>query len=145
MAGIEAELDHWAAATSAWLQESGKITGTAMDKFIHPTDMERVDALANFSPHATSRYTKGEWFKLPMATGRPHVTGPCIDLLCTDEYVLTFTHPLYKDGTFAGVAGLDVTAQTLERATLGLLRDVEPHAVLVNAAGRAFRIISATA
>ena len=88
--------------------------------------MERVDALANFSPHATSRYIKAEWFKLPMATGQPHVTGPYIDLLCTDEYVLTFTHPLYKDGDFAGVVGLDVTAQSLERATLGLLRGIGP-------------------
>ncbi|MHA7270691.1 cache domain-containing protein [Arthrobacter sp. HLT1-20] len=180
IAGIEAALDQWAAATSTWLEASGKITGTAIDKFIRPTvldmmnnptsltagagfvaadgimgvnrsyiawwqgsDMERVDALANFSPHATSRYIKAEWFKLPMATGKPHVTGPYIDLLCTDEYVLTFTHPLYKDGAFAGVVGLDVTAQSLERATLGLLRTIGPNAVLVNSDGRS--IVSAGA
>ena len=106
-------------------------------------DMERVDALANFSPQSTSRYVKAEWFKVPMATGQPHVTGPYIDLLCTDEYVLTFTHPIFRDGEPAGVVGLDVTAQAMERAALGILRQIGPHAVLVNAGGRS--VVSASA
>ncbi|ALE07572.1 hypothetical protein AL755_05120 [Arthrobacter sp. ERGS1:01] len=105
-------------------------------------DLERVDALANFSPQSTSRYVKAEWFRVPMETGRPHVTGPYIDLLCTDEYVLTFTHPVFRAGELAGVVGLDVTAQTLERAGLAALRSIGPHAVLVNAGGRS--IVSAS-
>ena len=104
-------------------------------------DMERVDALANFSPQSMSRYTKAEWFKVPMATGQPHVTGPYIDLLCTDEYVLTFTHPIFRDGALAGVVGMDVTAQSLERAALATLRGIGPRAALVNAGGRS--IVSA--
>lgn len=99
-------------------------------------DMERVDALANFSPQSMSRYVRAEWFKVPMATGQPHVTGPYIDLLCTDEYVLTFTHPIFKDDALAGVVGIDVTAQTLERTALKTLCGIGPHAVLVNADGR---------
>lgn len=106
-------------------------------------DMERVDALANFSPQSTSRYVKAEWFKVAMATGQPHVTGPYIDLLCTDEYVLTFTHPIFRNGAPAGVVGLDVTAQSLERAALGILRSIGPPAVLVNAGGRS--VVSASA
>ncbi|MCU6481986.1 cache domain-containing protein [Arthrobacter sp. A2-55] len=105
-------------------------------------DLERVDALANFSPSSISRYVKTEWFKVPVETGRPHVTGPYIDLLCTDEYVLTFTNPVFSSGTIAGVVGMDVTAQTLERAGLASLRSLGPGAVLVNAGGRA--IVSAS-
>lgn len=105
-------------------------------------DMERVDALANFSPQSTSRYVKAEWFKVPLATGSPHVTGPYIDLLCTDEYVLTFTHPVVKDGVPAGVLGIDVTAQMLERVALKTLRMLGPTAALVNAGGRS--IVSAS-
>ncbi|MFQ4147651.1 cache domain-containing protein [Arthrobacter sp. LAPM80] len=173
IAGLEDKLAGWAESASCWLDSQGKVTGTAVDKFIRPAveaflhepgsllagagfvaaagllgaersyiawwqgeDMERVDALANFSPQSMSRYVKAEWFKVPMATGLPHVTGPYIDLLCTDEYVLTFTHPIVKDGVLAGVVGMDVTAQMLERTALHILREIAPHAVLVNAEGR---------
>jgi hypothetical protein len=177
--GIEELAARWAQDTTAWLGGTGKITGTAVDKFIRPAvaamlhepgsrlagagfvatagllgpersymawwqgeDLERVDALANFSPQSLSRYVKAEWFRVPVATGEPHVTGPYIDLLCTDEYVLTFTHPVFRNGEVAGVVGLDVTAQILERAGLAALRSIGPGAVLVNAGGRS--IISAS-
>jgi hypothetical protein len=184
VAGIERQVADWATATTVWLSNSGsspgnnggngvagsgKLTGTAVDKFIRPSvqrmlqepgskvagagfiatlgllgadrsyiawwqgdDMERVDALANFSPQSLSRYTKAEWFRIPVATGQPHVTGPFIDLLCTDEYVLTFTHPVFKGEQIAGIVGMDVTAQTLERLGLPLLRTLGPRAALVN-------------
>lgn len=171
--GIERQLDDWAAATTAWITASGKLTGTAVDKVIRPAvqsmlqapdsmvvgagfvatpgllgpdrsyiawwqgeDLERVDALANFSPQSLSRYLKSEWFRIPMETGKPHVTGPFIDLLCTDEYVLTFSHPVFDGGTLAGIVGVDVTAQTLERMGLPLLRRIGERAALVNDGGR---------
>ncbi|MGO4382805.1 cache domain-containing protein [Specibacter sp. RAF43] len=178
LAGIEQRIDHWAAATTAWLNVAGgggggKVTGSAIDKFIRPTvkemlhepgsvvagagfvagagllgpdrsyiawwqgeDLERVDALANFSPQSMSRYVKTEWFKVPLETGLPHVTGPYIDLLCTDEYVLTFTNPVRRLGDIVGVVGMDITAQTLERTSLAALRHIGPGAALVNAGGR---------
>ncbi|WP_051388595.1 cache domain-containing protein [Arthrobacter sp. 35W] len=174
VAGIERRLDVWAAATQEWIASSGKLTGTAIDKFIRAAvvqlltdpeghvagagfianaglmepersyiawwqgdDMERVDALANFSPQSLSRYVKAEWFRIPVETGLPHVTGPYIDFLCTDEYVLTFTHPIVQgDGSVAGIVGLDVTAQTFERLGLPLLRTIGPRAALVNTDGR---------
>jgi hypothetical protein len=82
--------------------------------------MERVDALANFSPNAISRYVKAEWFCVPVETSRPHVTGPYVAFLCTDEYVLTFTHSVFRspEPAVAGVIGIDVTIQTLERCGL---------------------------
>lgn len=100
-------------------------------------DMERVDALANFSPQSLSRYTRAEWFRIPVETGQPHVTGPYIDLLCTDEYVLTFTHPVFKEGEIAGIVGVDVTAQTLERLGLPPLQQIGPRAALVNVSASA--------
>lgn len=36
--------------------------------------MERVDALANFSPNAISRYVKAEWFCVPVRQAPRHRT-----------------------------------------------------------------------
>lgn len=102
-------------------------------------EMEHVDALANFSPNSISRYVKSEWFRIPVETGRAHVTGPYVDFLCTDEYVLTFTHPVFcqPDGPVAGIVGMDVTVQRLERGAVPGLRRIGDRATLVNADGRA--------
>ncbi|NUU31581.1 cache domain-containing protein [Arthrobacter sp. C9C5] len=107
------------------------------------TEMEHVDALANFSPNAISRYVRAEWFRIPVETGQPHVTGPYVDFLCTDENVLTFTHPVFcrPDGPVAGIVGMDVTVQRLERGAVPALRRIGDRATLVNQDGRA--IVSA--
>ncbi|MET3952185.1 cache domain-containing protein [Arthrobacter sp. UYEF36] len=83
-------------------------------------ELEHVDALANFSPNSISRYVKSEWFRIPVETGQAHVTGPYVDFLCTDEYVLTFTHPVFcrADGPVVGIVGVDVTVQRLERGAM---------------------------
>ena len=108
-------------------------------------DLEPVDALANFSPNSISRYVKAEWFRIPVETGRAHVTGPYVDFLCTDEYVLTFTHPVFTrpDGPVAGIVGIDVTVQRLERGAMPALRRIGDRATLANADGRA--VVSAAA
>ncbi|WP_230009579.1 cache domain-containing protein, partial [Microbacterium sp. Bi128] len=95
-------------------------------------DLEHVDALANFSPNSISRYVKAEWFRIPVETGRAHVTGPYVDFLCTDEYVLTFTHPVFTrpDGPVAGIVGIDVTVQRLERGAMAALRRLGGRATL---------------
>lgn len=106
-------------------------------------DLEHVDALANFSPNSISRYVKAEWFRIPVETGQAHVTGPYVDFLCTDEYVLTFTHPVFctPGGPVAGIVGIDVTVQRLERGAMPVLRRIGPRATLVYSDGRA--IVSA--
>ncbi|MCB5273663.1 hypothetical protein BJG92_01187 [Arthrobacter sp. SO5] len=108
-------------------------------------DLEPVDALANFSPNSISRYVKAEWFRIPVETGQAHVTGPYVDFLCTDEYVLTFTHPVLTrpEGPVAGIVGIDVTVQRLERGAMPALRRIGGRATLVNAEGRA--VVSAAA
>jgi DNA-binding FadR family transcriptional regulator len=101
-------------------------------------EMERSDAFVNFSPHAQNRYLHAEWFRAPLATGRLKVTGPYVDLLCTDDYIVTFTQPVewqYQPG-IVGVAGMDITLPALERRVLGSLQQIGP-AVLVNSERRA--------
>jgi len=102
-------------------------------------DLEPVDALANFSPNAISRYVKAEWFRIPVETGEAHVTGPYVDFLCTDEYVLTFTHPVFvrHDRPAGGIVGIDVTVQRLERGAMPALRRIGSRATLASADGRA--------
>jgi hypothetical protein len=100
--------------------------------------LERVDALANFSPSSMERYLKAEWFRIPVEAGIPHATGPYIDFLCTDDYVVTFTHPVRREGSaeVAGIVGTDVAVRTLEQNLIRGLRELGPAASLVSAEGR---------
>lgn len=63
-------------------------------------------------------YTRREWFRVPEETGRDHVTGPYVDYVCTDEYVVTCTAPVVVAGRMVGVVGADVLVETLERLLL---------------------------
>lgn len=63
-------------------------------------------------------YTRREWFRVPQETGRAHVTGPYVDYVCTDEYVVTCTAPVLVGGRMVGVVGADVLVETLERLLL---------------------------
>ena len=65
--------------------------------------------------HHVFDYTRHEWFQTPLATGARHVTGPYVDYVCTDEYVLTATVPVLVGGRMAGVAGADTPLETFER------------------------------
>ncbi|MEP9364502.1 cache domain-containing protein [Nocardioides sp. CN2-186] len=65
--------------------------------------------------HHVFDYTRHEWFQTPLATGERHVTGPYVDYVCTDEYVLTATVPVLVDGQMAGVAGADTPLETFEQ------------------------------
>jgi hypothetical protein len=64
--------------------------------------------------HHVFDYTRHEWFQTPLATGRRHVTGPYVDYVCTDEYVLTATAPVLAGGRMVGVVGADTTLETFE-------------------------------
>ena len=71
--------------------------------------------------HHVFDYTRHEWFQTPLATGERHVTGPYVDYVCTDEYVLTATVPVLVDGRMAGVAGADTRLETFEELMRGSL------------------------
>ncbi|MFH7334205.1 cache domain-containing protein [Streptomyces sp. KHY 26] len=85
---------------------------------------------------AYSDYTHWDWFALPRDTGRRAVAGPYVDYLCSDEYSLTLSEPVYLQGEFAGVAAADVYLRHFEAAVLPLLRRLARPAHLVNARGR---------
>lgn len=73
--------------------------------------------------HHVFDYTRHEWFETPRATAARHVTGPYVDYVCTDEYVLTATVPVHVDGSYVGVAGADTRLETFERLMRDPLRD----------------------
>jgi hypothetical protein len=82
-------------------------------------------------------YTLLEWWAVPRRTGRPHITGPYVDYLCTDAYTLTFTVPVQgPDGSMAAVVGSDVYVARAERLLLPSLRAGGRPATVANAAGR---------
>lgn len=72
--------------------------------------------------HHVFDYTRHEWFQTPLTTGEHHVTGPYVDYVCTDEYVLTATVPVLVGGEMAGVAGADTRLETFEELMRGPLR-----------------------
>ena len=73
--------------------------------------------------HHVFDYTRHEWFETPRATGARHVTGPYVDYVCTDEYVLTATVPVIVDDRYVGVAGADTRLETFEQLMREPLRD----------------------
>ncbi|MFJ9393052.1 cache domain-containing protein [Nocardioides sp. NPDC101246] len=84
-------------------------------------------------------YTRQPWYRTPERTGELTLVGPYVDFVCTDEYVMTTTMPVYVDGRMVGVAGADTLVETLETMLLPGLR--EAGATLVNGHGKA--IVSA--
>ncbi len=98
--------------------------------------VDRVDALANLSMTAAHRYLDADWYRGPISTGQLTVTGPYIDLLCTDEFALTYTCPVPWTGASA-IAGIDVTVAALERILFRPLSALGDRAALINAEGRA--------
>ena len=79
-------------------------------------------------------YTRHPWFRTPERTGQSYVTGPYVDFVCTDEYVMTSTAPVLSQGRMVGVVGADTLVETLEGLFLPALRSAD--ATLVNDQGR---------
>lgn len=96
-------------------------------------DKERIPESAALVQ--STDYSRQEWFRTPVRTGRSHVTGPYIDYVCTDEFVLTLTVPVVRAERTLGVMGVDVLAETIERALVDVFR--AEGATLVNHHDRA--------
>lgn len=80
-------------------------------------------------------YSALEWFRVPMATGEPHVAGPYVDYLCSDEYTLTVSLPVWHGKRFLGVVAMDLLVDDVERELLPALREFGDVSV-VNASQR---------
>ncbi|MFI5729034.1 cache domain-containing protein [Kribbella sp. NPDC051587] len=81
-------------------------------------------------------YESLPWYDVPRTTGQRHITGPYVDYLCTEDYTLTFTVPVFAGTTFVGVAGADVRVFTFEKAVLPCLRAIHRTVAVVNDQGR---------
>jgi GntR family transcriptional repressor for pyruvate dehydrogenase complex len=80
-------------------------------------------------------YEKLEWFTRSFESGRRWVTGPYIDYLGVDKYVVTFTAQSSVHGRPVGVAAVDVLLDDFESQLLPILRGHAGPAALVSAHG----------
>ena len=85
---------------------------------------------------ASATTPSSKWWRVPALTGRRHITGPYVDYLCTDEYTLTLTEPVFHGGVSIGVVGADIYAEDLERMLLPELRAAGSSVTLVNSSSR---------
>jgi hypothetical protein len=86
-------------------------------------------------------YTQLPWYAEPLATGRRHVTGPYVDYLCTDQQTLTLTTPVWREGVFAGVVGVDLLVRSLEERVFAAVSGAPGRCVVINSMGR---VVTAT-
>ena len=81
-------------------------------------------------------YMQLPWFTEPKRTGEAVLTGPYLDFLGVDEYILTASVPLVIGHRFAGTAASDIEVRSIERIFLDLVRGVPADIALTNLEGR---------
>lgn len=127
---------------SWWLGELSSIGGkTGVE---HP--IRRLEAVTDPTSGQFRDYTNLEWWRIPERTGAPHITGPYVDYLCTDDYTLTVTMPVYSAPTHSapthsesaliGMAGVDSSVKHIESLLLPQLFAIGCAATVVNASAR---------
>ena len=96
----------------------------------------RLLASSTFGPgQAEIDLSRLEWYRVPRSTLKPHIAGPFVDYLCSNEVTVTLTVPVIIDDQFAGVACADLLVTSLEKILEPQL-DLPPHSALLNAQGR---------
>jgi hypothetical protein len=81
-------------------------------------------------------YINDEWFRVPVRSGRAHVTGPYVDYACTNQYTFTLSVPAYRAGRPLGVAATDIPFDSLERRIMPALCAEAAPSALLSASGR---------
>ncbi|MDQ0613139.1 hypothetical protein QF046_000780 [Microbacterium sp. W4I4] len=81
-------------------------------------------------------YSELEWYRVPMSTRVPHVAGPYVDYLCSDEYTITIAVPVISEGAPLGVAGLDLLVSEVERELTPRFAALGQQVTLTNGVGR---------
>lgn len=97
--------------------------------------LRRLEAEEDPTSESFRDYTTLEWWRVPAATRAPHITGPYVDYLCTDDYTLTLTVPVMHGERMIGVAGADLYVNDIERALLPHVRAIGA-ATVINASRR---------
>jgi hypothetical protein len=113
-----------------WLGHSNTFGVGSADPSIRRLEAEEDPSSDNFRD-----YTTLEWWRVPASTGAPHITGPYVDYLCTDDYTLTLTMPARYGGAMIGVVGADLYVNDIERTLLPHVRAIGA-ATVVNSSGR---------
>jgi hypothetical protein len=98
--------------------------------------LRRLEAEEDPTSESFRDYTTLEWWRVPAATLAPHITGPYVDYLCTDDYTLTLTMPVMRGATMIGVAGADLYVNDIERTLLPPVRAIGSTATIINASRR---------
>lgn len=80
-------------------------------------------------------YEKLEWFIMTFGSGHHWITGPYIDYLGVDQYVVTLTAQSMVHGRPVGVAGVDIKMSDFERELLPLLQRFPGRAALLTSHG----------
>jgi GntR family transcriptional regulator, transcriptional repressor for pyruvate dehydrogenase complex len=82
-------------------------------------------------------YEAAEWFREPREHRRRWIAGPFVDHSGTDAHIFTLTRPVADEqGGFLGVAGADLTVDSVEAITRPALAAVPGRAALLNHRGR---------
>lgn len=88
-------------------------------------------------------YSELEWYRVPLATGEPHVAGPYVDYLCSDEYTITVAAPVHVGGEFVGAVALDLLIDRVELDLTPRLATFGDDISIVNGVGRVLLSTSA--
>ncbi|MGV8883008.1 MAG: cache domain-containing protein [Rhodoglobus sp.] len=113
-----------------WLGKANTFGVGADAPSVRRLEAEEDDESENFRD-----YTALEWWRVPTVSGAPHITGPYVDYLCTDEYTLSLTVPVEHGGTMIGVVGTDLYVEDIERTLLPRVRAIGG-ATILNASRR---------
>lgn len=81
-------------------------------------------------------YTTTAWYRRGREAGTASLTGPYVDYVCSNEYVITMTVPMGEGAGFVGLAGLDVRVAHLEGLLLPGMLELGATVVVVTAEGR---------
>lgn len=122
-AGFIAALDSLADANShlAWWQGADRLKLVLAAQSVNK---EHID------------YSELEWYRVPLATGEPHVAGPYVDYLCSDEYTITVAAPVHVGGEFVGAVALDLLIDRVELDLTPRLAAFGQDISIINGVGR---------
>ena len=99
-------------------------------------EKERLDADRMPGSQRYYDYEKLPFFTTAASTGEQTLSGPYLDYLGFEEYILSFTAPIFVQGNFTGVAGCDIRIKDLEPLIMPHLLAVPGDAALINANNR---------
>jgi hypothetical protein len=81
-------------------------------------------------------FTRLEWWRVPTTSGMPHLTGPYVDYLCTDQLTVTITVPVRVRDVTCGVFGADLSVAAIDRLAEAAWRENPGQVTVLSRSGR---------